>query len=68
APGMFQEEIRRNWMYPMEPGCLVMYSTLGEQAVAYGAAGMLLYKIFTSTHLPVDVLDDQDPLVLALHL
>ncbi|TCW61201.1 ROK family transcriptional regulator [Treponema sp. J25] len=68
APRLFQEEIRRNWMYPMEPACLVMYSTLGEQAVAYGAAGMLLYKIFTSTHLPVDVLDDQDPLVLALHL
>jgi hypothetical protein len=29
---------------------------------------MLLYRIFTSTHLPIDVDDDRDPLVRALHL
>ncbi|MFQ3547104.1 MAG: ROK family transcriptional regulator [Termitinemataceae bacterium] len=68
APAIFLEEIQRNWMYPTLPVCDVTYSTLGEKAVAYGAAGMLLYRIFTSTHLPVDLDKDQDPLVLALHL
>ncbi|WP_304224817.1 ROK family transcriptional regulator [Gracilinema caldarium] len=68
VPAIFTEEIKRNWMYPMPPACEVSYSTLGEKAVAYGAAGMLLYRIFTSTHLPVDSDSDQDPLVLSLHL
>ncbi len=68
VPQILTEEIQRNWMYPTMPTCQVSYSTLGEKAVAYGAAGMLLYRIFTSTHLPVDVEADQDPLVWALHL
>ena len=67
-PGIFMEEIRHNWMYPTPPACEVTYSTLGEKAVSYGAAGMLLYRIFTSTHLPVDYEGDKDPLVLSLHL
>ena len=68
APAIFAEEIRHNWMYPTPPACEATYSTLGEKAVSYGAAGMLLYRIFTSTHLPVDYEGDQDPLVLSLHL
>lgn len=68
APAIFTEEIRHNWMYPADPPCTVSYSTLGEKAVSYGAAGMLLYKIFTSSHLPVDFEGGQDPLVLSLHL
>lgn len=68
-PGILEEEIRRNWMYPSPPHYAgASYSSLGERAVAYGAAGMLLYRIFTSTHLPVDVDEDQDPLVRALRL
>jgi predicted NBD/HSP70 family sugar kinase len=69
VPSILNKEIKKNWMYPTSPTCDVSYSTLGEKAVSYGAAGMLLYKIFTSTHLSIDHLkSDQDPLVLALHL
>ncbi|AEJ18516.1 ROK family transcriptional regulator [Gracilinema caldarium] len=68
VPAIFTEEIRHNWMYPSAPACESTYSTLGEKAVSYGAAGMLLYRIFTSSHLPVDLEGEQDPLVLALHL
>jgi len=68
-PGFLEQEIRRNWMYPNPPHYVgASYSSLGERAVAYGAAGMILYRIFTSTHLPVDVEDDRDPLVRVLHL
>ena len=34
--------IRTNWAYPQEVRCEVATSRLGEQAVAYGAAGMYL--------------------------
>jgi len=68
VPAIFAEEIRHNWMYPSDPACEATYSTLGEKAVSYGAAGMLLYRIFTSTHLPVDYEGEEDPLVLSLHL
>lgn len=36
------EHMERNWAYPNEIGCHVATSRLGEQAVAYGAAGMFL--------------------------
>ena len=67
-PALLREEIERNWMYPTPVRCDVSWSSLGEKAVAYGAAGMLLYRVFTSTHFSVEAEDDQDPLVRALHL
>ncbi|GAB1482051.1 ROK family transcriptional regulator [Treponema sp.] len=67
-PRILKEEIKKNWMYPDPDHCEVSYSSLGERAVAYGAAGMLLHRIFASTHLAFDVDDEQDPLVRALHL
>ncbi len=43
------EEIRHNWAYDLEDiHCTVSYSSVGERAVAYGAAGMLLERLFTS--------------------
>jgi predicted NBD/HSP70 family sugar kinase len=46
------EEIRNNWVYDIEDiHCTVSYSSVGEKAVAYGAAGMLLERMFTSRHL-----------------
>lgn len=68
VPAILREEIDRNWMYPKSVRCEVSYSSFGEKAVAYGAAGMLLHRIFTSTHIAVDAEDDRDPLVRALHL
>ncbi len=43
---IFTEEIRRNWTYPSPPMCEVSFATHGDQAVAYGAAGMLLARAF----------------------
>ena len=43
---VFTEEIRRNWTYPTPPRCEVSFATHGEQAVAYGGAGMLLARAF----------------------
>ena len=43
---IFTEEIRRNWTYPTPPMCEVSFATHGEQAVAYGAAGMILARAF----------------------
>jgi predicted NBD/HSP70 family sugar kinase len=44
------EEIQRNWPYPDEVHCHIHFSSLGEKAVAYGAAGMVLHHVFAATH------------------
>jgi predicted NBD/HSP70 family sugar kinase len=44
------EEIQRNWPYPDEAHCRIHFSSLGEKAVAYGAAGMVLQRLFAGTH------------------
>jgi hypothetical protein len=41
------EEIQRNWPYPDEVHCRIQFSSLGDKAVAYGAAGMVLHRLFT---------------------
>jgi predicted NBD/HSP70 family sugar kinase len=41
------EAIQRNWPYPDEVHCRIHFSSLGEKAVAYGAAGMVLHRLFT---------------------
>jgi predicted NBD/HSP70 family sugar kinase len=45
------EEIQRNWPYPDEVQCRIRFSSLGEKAVAYGAAGMVLHHLFAGTRL-----------------
>ena len=40
------EEIQRNWPYPDEVPCRIDFSSLGDRAVAYGAAGMVLERMF----------------------
>ena len=45
------EEIQRNWPYPDEVHCRIHFSSLGEKAVAYGAAGMVLHRLFAGTYL-----------------
>jgi predicted NBD/HSP70 family sugar kinase len=45
---VFEEEIRKNWPYPY-PYIVrdsIWYSAFGEQAVAYGASGMVLNALF----------------------
>jgi predicted NBD/HSP70 family sugar kinase len=42
------EEIRLNWPYKknLQVQCAIHYSSFGENAVAYGAAGMVLERLF----------------------
>jgi len=40
------EEIRFNWPYPGDVRCAISFSSLGDKAVAYGAAGMVLHRLF----------------------
>jgi len=46
------EEIQRNWAYPDEVHCRIRFSSLGEKAVAFGAAGMVLHHLFAGTRVP----------------
>jgi predicted NBD/HSP70 family sugar kinase len=43
---IFDREIQHNWSYPTPATCDVTLSTLGGNSVAYGAAGMVIEKIF----------------------
>jgi predicted NBD/HSP70 family sugar kinase len=42
-----RQEIRRNWSYDNEVECAIEFATLGDRAVAYGAAGMFLERFFS---------------------
>ena len=44
---MVNAEIQKNWSYPSEVRCTIDFSSLGKDAVAYGAAGMFLESIFS---------------------
>ncbi|UCF99687.1 MAG: ROK family transcriptional regulator [Spirochaetaceae bacterium] len=43
---VLSEEIERNWPYPDEVRCKIRFSTLGEKSVAFGAAGVVLHRLF----------------------
>ncbi len=49
------EAIQKNWPYPGGVNCRIQFSSLGEKAVAYGAAGMVLHRLFSETHDPQTV-------------
>jgi hypothetical protein len=51
---IFTEEIRRNWTYPTAPMCEVEFSTHGELAVVYGAAGLILERAFADPSVLAD--------------
>ncbi len=44
---ILQEEIQNNWPYPGSADCEIRFSSLGDMAVAYGAAGMILDRLFS---------------------
>lgn len=50
---IFNEEIQRAWPYESEPGCEVSFSSFGENAVVYGAAGMMLDRLFSDQIFPL---------------
>ncbi len=39
--------IQQNWSYPNTVDCSIEFATLGDMAVAYGAAGMFLERLFS---------------------
>jgi len=53
---IFEEEIRANWPYPYpyDIDHNIWLSSFGDKAVAYGAAGMVLNKLFTDLELMED--------------
>jgi predicted NBD/HSP70 family sugar kinase len=44
--GVLSEEIETNWPYPDEVRCKIRFSSLGDKSVAFGAAGMVLHRLF----------------------
>ncbi len=48
---ILKEELDINWAYPDEPTCKIQFSTMNDKSVAYGAAGMLLDRIFMDEEL-----------------
>lgn len=49
--GLLRRRLEDNWMYPFPKDIELRYSSLGARAVAYGAAGMLLDKLFNENLL-----------------
>lgn len=57
---IFEEEIKKNWPYPYpyEVKKNIWLSSFGDQAVAYGAAGMVLNKLFSD----LEIMEETDGL------
>jgi len=53
---ILMKEINQNWMYDQPVDCEIRFSSLGERAVAYGAAGFVLDRLF----IDLEFLDDND--------
>ncbi len=53
---VLNDEIRRNWPYDEQVDCEVRFSTLGDKSVAYGAAGLVMNRIF----IDLEVLESED--------
>jgi predicted NBD/HSP70 family sugar kinase len=49
---ILREEIQKNWSYPNEVKCAIRFSSFGDRAVAYGAAGMFLERVFAHPEVP----------------
>lgn len=50
---ILEKAIEENWIYPVRKHVNIQYSSLGARAVAYGAAGMLVYQLFSTDKFPV---------------
>jgi len=53
---IFEEEIQKNQPYPYEVKKHIWLSSFGDQAVAYGAAGMVLNKLFSD----LEIMEESD--------
>jgi predicted NBD/HSP70 family sugar kinase len=53
---ILNEDISKNWPYQERVDCEVRFSTLGDKSVAYGAAGLVMNRIF----IDLEVLEAED--------
>jgi predicted NBD/HSP70 family sugar kinase len=51
-PTVLRRRLEENWMYPSPKDVEIRYSSLGNRAVAYGAAGMMLERLVAEHLLP----------------
>ncbi len=50
---ILEKAIQDNWMYPVKRQIKIQYSSMGTEAVAFGAAGMLLNRLFATNQVPI---------------
>lgn len=51
-PSILREKLEENWMYPSPKDVEIRFSSLGDKAVAYGAAGMVFERLLAAHALP----------------
>lgn len=51
---ILQEELELNWPYPSLEKREIMFSSMGDKSVAFGAAGMILNRLFVDFDLESD--------------
>jgi predicted NBD/HSP70 family sugar kinase len=52
-PALLRSRLEDNWMYPFPKDVEIRNSSLGDKAVAYGAAGMILNRLMSEQSLPM---------------
>ncbi|MBI9097397.1 MAG: ROK family transcriptional regulator [Spirochaetaceae bacterium] len=52
---ILKQSIQKNWPYKEVDKCEIHYSSFGKSAVAYGAAGMMLNRLFMNRKLILDL-------------
>jgi predicted NBD/HSP70 family sugar kinase len=60
-PALLRSRLEENWMYPFPKDVEIRYSSLGDKAVAYGAAGMMLERLISERSLPARVTRESSP-------
>jgi predicted NBD/HSP70 family sugar kinase len=51
-PAILRHRLEENWMYPSPKDVQIRYSSLGDKAVAFGAAGMVFERLMAERSMP----------------
>lgn len=51
-PAILRHRLEENWMYPSPKDVEIRYSSLGDKAVAFGAAGMVFERLLAERSMP----------------
>ena len=52
---VLKDELKINWPFPFAAKREIMFSSLGDRAVAFGAAGMVLNRLFVDFELAIEL-------------